>query len=353
MFRHIIYDLLLPLLSLEAHTQISFRPTALSLVDIAIVIILWVLRSAFQTITQLLGLRSINADTDGSLKAPNLTLSMPLQLSKSHVDRYCKAIDSGSPHDVEMNNSQLLLFLSSISEPAMLLLLAKRGCPIRPLGSVNVRNRFELLRTDGKPAPLLQADNAVITASLHSLPRTVKRGLEYDVETTLTLPDPQTGEHIPVFRQVFTLLQFMKVKQVAKRAGELKMVEHSSYAKMPVKLTFEEPSNWAAISKDYNPIHIFALAARGYGFPGKIAHGNHVLAKSLHTLGSKSRDSAKVLLKMNTPIWMEVKFTRPMTVPADLELRVLQSTEEESVARFEVSQRDKVCIEGTLGVLEA
>lgn len=346
---HTFRELLLPLSTSEAHTQLSFQPTALSLLDVSLVILIFLFRSLLHSI----GLYPTKEASNDSSELPPFTLSMPLQMSNKHLSQYTSAVKHQESEDVEINNPQLMLFLSSITEPAMLLLLAKRGCPIRPLGSVNVRNRFELLRTDGTPAPLFSAKDALVTASLHKEPRRAKRGLEYDVETTLSIPDPKTGEQVPVFRQVFTMLQFMKIKEIIPKAAERNTEWTSSSAKLPVDVGFSEPSSWAAICKDYNPIHISTLAARVYGFSGKLAHGNHVVAKSLHVIGSKSRDSAKVLLKMSMPVWMEVEFRRPMIVPAKLELRVIQGAEEEkdTIAEFEVAQGGKVCVKGALGRL--
>lgn len=276
------------------------------------------------------------------------------------MNQYTSAVKHDDAEEVELNNPQLMLFLSSITEPAMLLLLAKRGCPIRPLGSVNVRNRFELLRTDGKPTPLFSAKDALATASLHPQPHRVKRGMEYTIETTLTIPDPKTGAQVPVFRQLCTMLQFMKPVELtpkpvlsAPATAQRNTEWTSSSAKLPVDVGASEPGAWAAICKDYNPIHTSSLIAKLYGFDGKLAHGNHVVAKSLHVIGSKSRDSAKVLLKMNMPVWMEVEFRRPMTVPAKLELRVFVGPEgdRDTVAGFEVAQLGGVCVKGALGRL--
>jgi len=277
---------------------------------------------------------------------------MPLELSTKNLQRYREAVDPGNATEIDMNNIQLLLLLSSITEPAMLLLLAKRTCPIRPLGAVNVRNRFELLRTDGKPSPLLESKDALVTASLHSRPRLVKRGLEHDIETTLSMPDSKSGEQIPVFRQVFTMLQFMKIQnpEVAPKPKNKELF--SSAVKLPVEIQSHEPSNWAAICKDYNPIHISSLVARAYGFPGKIAHGNHVVAKAIHALTSRSHESAHLLGKMYMPLWMEVEFKRPVTVPNQLELRITQNDDENTMAEFELSIGEKVSVEGTLGVLK-
>lgn len=346
-----IYDtfreLLVPVLSHKAHTELSFQPQALSLSDVTLVIVLFLLRSLFHSLAQCLPGKSAN----GTSKEPSLTLSMPLQLSVRDLDQYGRALKHDTKTKIDMNNPQLLLFLSSITEPAMLLLLAKRNCPVRPLGAVNVRNRFELIRADGKPSPLFQATHATVTASLHAAPRTVKRGLEYDIETTLLLRDPESGAPMPVFRQIFTMLQFQKVDQSAVKPTAKDDRVSSAAAMLPINVDFDEPSNWAAISKDYNPIHIFHLAAKMYGFPGKIAHGNHVVAKAIYEITGRSRESAKALLKMNMPIWMEVDFRRPMTVPAQFGLHVIQDPREDTVAEFEILQGEKKCIIGALGKL--
>jgi hypothetical protein len=40
----------------------------------------------------------------------------------------------------------------------------------------------------------------------------------------------------------------------------------------------DAPKAWSKGCNDINPIHMTSLAARLFGFPGKIAHGNHVVA---------------------------------------------------------------------------
>jgi len=78
------------------------------------------------------------------------------------------------------------MFLSAVTEPAILLLLACAPYPIDTLDAVNVRNRLELVRPDLVDLPrLLQPRRASLTASVHPVPRPVKRGIEYDFEATL------------------------------------------------------------------------------------------------------------------------------------------------------------------------
>lgn len=136
-----------------------------------------------------------------------------------------------------------------------------------------------------------------------------RRGLEYDIETTLGLPSPNDPKkQVSVFRQTFTMLQFMDTTHVVPSTASSAKASDMSFASvqggisssvgegLPVAIGPNEPSNWAAISKDYNPIHISSVAARGFGFPGKIAHGNHVVAKALHALSVKFEHDTPTLM---------------------------------------------------------
>jgi acyl dehydratase len=79
-----------------------------------------------------------------------------------------------------------------------------------------------------------------------------------------------------------------------------------------------DPLKWASLCKDYNFIHLSGFAARLFGLPGKLAHGNHVVAKAMHVLegvGHKTQDMT----------WMEIQFRRPVAVPTSLNVD-LQST---------------------------
>ena len=116
----------------------------------------------------------------------------------------------------------------------------------------------------------------------------------------------------------------------------------------PFGLDENEPSAWARLSKDYNPIHVFPLAARLFGFKGKIAHGNHVVAKGLGAIVKSSPKATQALNRLNGPCWIEVSFRRPVIVPSILSFGMKRVTE---TADFEVLDQGKVCIEGRAGTL--
>lgn len=343
-FKRAFEGLLIPLLSSEPHTRLTFSPTKLSLFEVSLIIVVFLIRSISHLI-------SLAFESSTAIQSSDLSLSMPLHLDQTDLDKYVLAVCNNRVAEIEINHSQTLLLLSAITEPTMLLLLGKRSCPISPLGAVNVRNRFELLCSDYKVVELRKAKDAIVTASLYSDPRVAKRGLEYDIETTLSVSDPGSEGRTIVFRQIFTMLQFAKVNQSMVKPRELHERVSSSVATLPVSIEFHEPSLWAAVCKDYNPIHISSMAAKAYGFPGKIAHGNHVVARALEAIAKKSQTSASLLDEMSMPLWMEVSFRRPIVVPAKLDFRAMQRLKGTTLAEFEISQNDKVAVNGAIGIL--
>lgn len=66
---------------------------------------------------------------------------------------------------------------------------------------------------------------------------------------------------------------------------------------------------YAGVSGDRNPIHMHSLTAKPLGFPGAIAHGMWTKARALAQLESKLPDSFEV----------DVRFRKPVLLPAKVE----------------------------------
>jgi hypothetical protein len=80
---------------------------------------------------------------------------------------------------------------------------------------------------------------------------------------------------------------------------------------------------YARVSGDYNPIHLWPWSARLFGFPGAIAHGMWSLARCAAALEPRTAG----------PCVLEVRFLRPLVLPATVELR---RAEETSAATFQL-----------------
>ena len=99
---------------------------------------------------------------------------------------------------------------------------------------------------------------------------------------------------------------------------------------------------YAAVSGDRNPIHMHSLSAKPLGFPGAIAHGMWTKARCLAALESRLPDAFAV----------EVRFRRPIVLPATVEFG---SSADDGEVEFAVrdSKRHTPHLDGRLGPVEA
>jgi acyl dehydratase len=317
-----------PLLSSRPCTRLTFSPNELSGFQVTLVV-LFVLFKPFLKQVGLVPLlrcsrvRDSPAGNEHAFHLPDVRLEMPLVVSRADMESYERATCASNTASPTSGANSLFL-LSPVTEPLMFLLLARPACPILPVGSVNVRNRFEFLSpTECKNVSLRTRLRA--EASLRRKGRRVKRGVEFDVVIEVLAED--TGDLI--FRQIMTILQFLN-EMVEPRWQDSSQKESSDSSSLPdeaykttseemVTIHEKEPSKWAALCKDYNPIHISVMAARLFGFPGKIAHGNQAAAMMVESLASAPRSLSKYLwLDSSRASFMEVEFRRPMVVPLQL-----------------------------------
>ena len=321
---------LTPLLSSPRKVTLSFSPASLRMGEIILAIIATIVKSILYAIPGV-----------PRIKSSGLELDSPFIIDAEDVARYQLAVGRGRAGS-RIPPAQLMLFLSAMTEPAMLLLLASPWCPISPLGAVNVRNRFEILRQDlCHVATLVGMRSANLKAIVHKNPRQAKRGIEWDLEVMINIPTGRSdGTVDTIFRQIFTMLEFGKVqtKKVPQNSDETtpSMVTNPLFeSTTQVSLSVDDPLRWAAICKDYNFIHLSGLAAKVFGLPGKITHGNHVVAKALQRVPNLGGST----FLLDTSLWMEVHFKRPMVVPGVFDVSLHKSSQTSN--KFFVSRSGK------------
>lgn len=348
------------------HSKLAFSPNQLRISHVTLIIILLLLKP----LLRLLGLvpplepNPLMKDFSEAFTLPDLSVSMPLIVKRADVQLYNRAVSTTKASGTLAPRTDPIFLLVGVSEPLMLLLLPKTNCPIMPLGSVNVRNRIEFLEPDiCRRAASGGLRNAQARSFLSKKGRRVKRGMEFDMVVEVTSEVECTTDQRTIFRQVFTTLQYLKNNtkpQFVERVQSDKPVAtdqttHSSLRRIEQDLGIEidAPKSWAAICKDYNPIHTSDWAARAFGFPGRLAHGNLVVARTLEMLRSVT-DSvfAQMIDHTSDPFWLEVEFKRPMILP--IALHVLFGEEGRPSSKkghFQVKKEEKVCIEGEVGWL--
>ncbi|EOA83530.1 hypothetical protein ACJQWK_00598 [Exserohilum turcicum] len=282
-----------------------------------------------------------------------LQLCSPLVISPEDVTRFLSAVGHQGSKAPSLGHAQLMLFLSVMTEPAMLLLISSPRCPINPLGAVNVRNTFELIRPELCDLEnLMDTDSAHLEAVVRPNPTPVKRGIEWELEVNVNVPiEKNDGAVRTIFRQVFTMLEFRKMPGHVKSKGLDNSQSNVSTsipmdASTQISLSGDDPLKWAALCKDYNFIHLSGLAAKLFGLPGKLAHGNHAAAKALWS----SYSAGNTISPEHGPLRMRVEFKKPMVVPAVFDVTVNQS--DSTRVEFTILRKGRVHATGDYGPLE-
>jgi acyl dehydratase len=352
------------LISSGSHSELDFSPNDLHVRQIALVILVLSTKALQQSLGLALDLHinSASRSPTTAYSLPALRLRAPVMIKAQDVLRYHAALDIATlaPKSPAHYN---IFFLAGLSTPLMLLLLAKRSCPILPLGSVNVRNRFDFLNPrlcHDAARGLLRALGA--EARLVSPGRRVKRGLEFDVIIEVTTGKADLVKDQVIFRQTITLLQFLSrnaepqfVEEELEQQGARHLPDSdlSTFDAVDQKLDIvaNAPMLWATFCKDYNPIHVSSWAAKTFGFPGKIAHGNLVAGQAIAVLaGIAGPQFSKMWLPDSKPSWLEVDFKRPMVVPTKLEILIDEIDERNQVtSHFRIEKESKVYIIGKAG----
>ena len=73
------------------------------------------------------------------------------------------------------------------------------------------------------------------------------------------------------------------------------------------KLAADLGRKFAAVSGDYNPIHLYAVTAKAFGFPSQIAHGIWTKAACVAALGSRVPEAATVEVEFKKPVLLPTK----------------------------------------------
>jgi len=108
------------------------------------------------------------------------------------------------------------------------------------------------------------------------------------------------------------------------------------------KLPADQGRQYAGVSGDYNPIHLFAPTAKLFGFKRQIVHGMWTIAR---VLGELDGDVP------GPPMELECEFKKPIYLPSEV---VFSSRERDGVHEFWVHSPDaeKMHVIGRLRPLE-
>jgi MaoC dehydratase-like protein len=163
--------------------------------------------------------------------------------------------------------------------------------PFPAIGTVHLENSITQHR------PILATERLQVTVRPDHL-RPHPKGTVFDLLTTVH----SGGE--PVWEETSTFLRIGKGDRDA-ASSALDGLEQPESTGTSWRLAGDLGRRYAAVSGDHNPIHLYALTAKAFGFPRQIAHGMWSKARCLAALDGRLPDA----------VTTEVAFKKPVLLP--------------------------------------
>ena len=219
---------------------------------------------------------------------PDLELELPdVAIESSHVAEYCRVCGFTIRDVVPATYPHVLAF------PVHLKLLTDPSFPLPAIGMVHVANRIEQRR----PVRIGETLSFTVRATqLESHPKG---------RTFKLLTEARSGGEV-VWTGESTNLRRGGGDEGAERKAEpvadaVELRDEAEWA-----LPGDLGRRYAAVAGDRNPIHLYGVTAKAFGFPRQIAHGMWTKARCLAQLDSRTPDAFAV----------EVAFKKPILLPS-------------------------------------
>ena len=200
-----------------------------------------------------------------------------------------------------------MLYPHILAMPLHLAILAQPRFPLRLLGLVHLANRIDMRR-----APRC---NEIIDLDCQAGPVLhTERGQSFQVQTQLSVQ----GETL--WQEDSTFLAPLPGRRSSGSGTPPSGADLDWGAALAQwQLGADAGRRFAGPSGDWNPIHLSAATARLFGFPRAIAHGMYSAARCLALLAPQA-PAAGVL---------ELRFKRPLLIPAHVQLHARQCATEQ------------------------
>lgn len=182
-----------------------------------------------------------------------------------------------------------------LAMPLHIRILTHGNFPVRPLGLIHIRNKITQYRE------ISERETLAIECWVEGH-RNTEKGNEFDMMTRV-----KAGEEL-LWEEASTFLARGPRRRKGGRGSEnlangpREVCRVTSWAVDP-----DIGRRYAAVSGDYNPIHLFRASAKLFGFPTAIAHGMWSLARC-------TAEMSQCL--PNFPHRIECEFKGPILLPA-------------------------------------
>ena len=255
-----------------------------------------------------------------SLPAMRRTLKQ-VEIQASHLKAYNKVCGFKDRAVIPPTYLHMFVF------PMFMDMFVDSAFPFKVMGAVHVRNTITQHRQ------IRCSEFLDLSCQLQNL-QEVDKGFEFDVYATA-----HVGDEL-VWESTITNMSITK-KGGAKKDKQREAMDWSAWNAQSLRAGADIGRQYAKVSGDYNPIHLYNATAKLLGFKKAIAHGMWTKAACLAKLNSLYADKQA--------FHIDVKFKLPVFLPATLNL--FSSTEQaQTVFHLRDQKTDKPHLEATITI---
>jgi hypothetical protein len=206
-----------------------------------------------------------------------------ISVDRRHVAAYAEVCGFGLKETLPLTYPHLLAF------PLHMAIMTDADFPVPAVGTVHLENSITQHRA------VSASERLQVTARPQDL-RAHPKGRVFDIVTEVH----SAGEL--VWEETSTFLRRGASDGAGDTGLELEDVPASG---IRWRLAGDLGRRYAAVSGDHNPIHLYALTAKAFGFPRQIAHGMWSKARCMAMLDGRMPDAVRV----------DVAFKKPVLLP--------------------------------------
>lgn len=245
---------------------------------------------------------------------PEISIELGQQaIDIQHLYRYQEVCGFTQTDQLPITYPHILAF------PLHLQLLVDKSCPFPVIGLVHVRNS------------ITQYQSLSASASLHircqfTDMRNVEKGIEIDIATYVSTAGECVWESVSTFlyrckHQEAVLKSSHSFSSTNKKIAIVNIDHYIHLSSIDAKS--DTGRKYGRVSHDINPIHLYPLTAKLFGFNTTIAHG----------MWSKAQVIAACEQQLPSfPYAIEVAFKQPLLLPNHADIRTFQTEHEHNLA---------------------
>jgi len=231
-------------------------------------------------VNQLPGIRKTGGEFTGLSRTGE-----PVTVERAHVDAFARVCGFPVKDTVPVTYPHVLAFGLHMA------IMTDAAFPFPAIGTVHLANSITQHR------PVTADEKLQVTARATNL-RPHPKGQVFEFATTV-----RTGEET-VWESTSTYLRRGKGDAGASWGPQLPDVPAGATI---WRLPGDLGRRYAAVSGDYNPIHLYPLTAKALGFPRQIAHGMWTLARSVAALENRLPHAVRVDVAFRKPVFLPGK----------------------------------------------